>query len=604
MAENKRWTPGDNEADDSSADHGNGSDVAVVNLAVLDATLADASDDADELEATGEFPPLKIAELETLAPPGDVAAPTAPDAPGERATFWLSYLEGEIQRLQGKWEVVEGELKLRETRIEQLRAEATERDAAIAALRHEVEEHAATNESLDAALARAADQVSELIAVQSSRALELSQRTSELAEANALIEALRDQTAVDEASIAQLTHTIEEGRIAALETGQRLAEQIASGNELRATIQELESYIDGRQQSWSMLNAKVAEYQEGLATLERGIAQKDAELGARAKEEEALKAKIAELEHTGVELAGRQKERETAYKELQALFTEQIATTTQLRSELVSAAEDAVAKRAAIEADRDQLGARILEVEANLRDRDDRIASLETGISAAQQAMRDAEERAATHEIKFAEATAEAANLRRELEARAEVVVRLEFGLSARQQALDLLERNVQRLDQLGASLAGLDYKFSSVSAEIVAANLTAVNGNGSTNGNGNGNGSGSVRKLIAVDGSSEKSYALHDGEMTIGRSARSDIRIVSPFISRMHARISMHDSAATIEDLGSKNGVLVNDTRVAHQTALHDGDVIRLGGTLKLTFVDHDQPPQQPEPEAGTAAS
>ena len=101
--------------------------------------------------------------------------------------------------------------------------------------------------------------------------------------------------------------------------------------------------------------------------------------------------------------------------------------------------------------------------------------------------MRDAEERAATHEIKLAEATAEAENLRRELEARAEVVVRLEFGLSARQQALDLLERNVQRLDQLGASLAGLDNKFSSVSAEIVAANLTAVNRNGSTNGNGNG---------------------------------------------------------------------------------------------------------------------
>jgi pSer/pThr/pTyr-binding forkhead associated (FHA) protein len=55
---------------------------------------------------------------------------------------------------------------------------------------------------------------------------------------------------------------------------------------------------------------------------------------------------------------------------------------------------------------------------------------------------------------------------------------------------------------------------------------------------------------------------------------------------------------------LGSKNGVLVNDTRVAHQAALHDGDVISLGGTLKLTFVDHDEPPPQPEPEAVTAAS
>ena len=110
MAENERWTPGDNEADDSSADLGNGADVAAVNLAALGPTLADASGDADELEATGEFPPLSIAELETLAPPADVAAPTAAAAPGERATFWLSYWEGEIQRLQGKWEVVAGEL--------------------------------------------------------------------------------------------------------------------------------------------------------------------------------------------------------------------------------------------------------------------------------------------------------------------------------------------------------------------------------------------------------------------------------------------------------------------------------------------------------------
>ncbi len=107
-----------------------------------------------------------------------------------------------------------------------MRAEAAERDAAIAALRHEIEEHGATNESLQAELARATDRVSELIAGYGSRALELSQRTSELAEANAAIEALRDHIAVSEASIAQLTHTIEQSRVAALETERRLDEQI------------------------------------------------------------------------------------------------------------------------------------------------------------------------------------------------------------------------------------------------------------------------------------------------------------------------------------------------------------------------------------------
>jgi septal ring factor EnvC (AmiA/AmiB activator) len=590
-----------NEVDGPSADHRDGADVAAANR-----VLADASDCADELEETGEFLPLKISELESISPPAEAAVSPAPAEPGERATFWLSHLEREIQRLQGKWEVVAGELKVRETLIEQLRTEASERDAAIAAFTHEVEEQVATNESLEAELARANNQIADLIARNDSRALELSQRTNELAEANALIEDLQDQTAVYEASIAQLTHGIEQGRIAAQEKDRRLAEQIVSANDLRATIQDLESYIDGRTQVWFTLNAKVAEHQDELEKLERLVEQKDAELAAATKEQEPLKAKIADLEHTRAELAAHQKEREAAYKELQALFTEQIATTTQLRSELVNAAQDAESKRAAIEAERDQLGARIVEVTANLRARDDRIASLEAGISAAEQAMRDAGDRAARHEIKFAEGAAEAANLRRELEARAEVVVRLEFALSARQRALDLLERNVQRLDQLGASLAGLDDKFSSVGAEIVAANLRAANGNGNANGNGgsNGNGGASGRELIAIDGAIRRSYALHDGEMTIGRSRESDIRIASPLISRVHARICMHDSAAIIEDLGSKNGVLVNDTRVVHQTALHDGDVISLGGTLKLTFVDHDRPHPPDELGAATAAS
>ncbi len=336
----------------------------------------------------------------------------------------------------------------------------------------------------------------------------------------------------------------------------------------------------------------MAEYQDGLATLERRVAQKDAELAARAREQEALKAKIADLERTGVELAGRRKERETAYEELQARLTEQIALTTQLRSELASAAKDAEGKRAAIEADRNQLGARIFEMTASLRERDDQIAGLQTRISTAEQAMSDAEERAATQELKCAEATTQVENLQRELAARAEVVVRLEAALSARQQALDLLERNVQRLDQLGASLAGLDNKFSSVGAEIVAANPTAVNGhsNGSVNGNGATQPSG--RKLIAVDAATRTSYALHNGEMTIGRAAKNHIRIASPFISRVHARIRMRDSAAIIEDLGSKNGVLVNDARVVHQAALHNGDVISLGGTLELTYVDHGSAP------------
>ena len=57
--------------------------------------------------------------------------------------------------------------------------------------------------------------------------------------------------------------------------------------------------------------------------------------------------------------------------------------------------------------------------------------------------------------------------------------------------------------------------------------------------------------------------YPLTKTEMTIGRGKHSDIRIASHFISRIHATIKTQGAATVIEDAGSKNGILVNSSRV-----------------------------------------
>lgn len=72
--------------------------------------------------------------------------------------------------------------------------------------------------------------------------------------------------------------------------------------------------------------------------------------------------------------------------------------------------------------------------------------------------------------------------------------------------------------------------------------------------------------------------HALQAGENVIGRSATADIRIDAPQASRRHARIVVGPRGATIEDLGSKNGTLVNGRRIAGPQLLVEGDEVQLG--------------------------
>jgi pSer/pThr/pTyr-binding forkhead associated (FHA) protein len=54
--------------------------------------------------------------------------------------------------------------------------------------------------------------------------------------------------------------------------------------------------------------------------------------------------------------------------------------------------------------------------------------------------------------------------------------------------------------------------------------------------------------------------------------------------VSRYHARVQVAGGEAMIEDLGSKNGTLVNRQPIAAPQRLADGDEILIGGAV-LTF-------------------
>jgi DNA-binding winged helix-turn-helix (wHTH) protein len=71
---------------------------------------------------------------------------------------------------------------------------------------------------------------------------------------------------------------------------------------------------------------------------------------------------------------------------------------------------------------------------------------------------------------------------------------------------------------------------------------------------------------------------SIGDGEHVIGRDPAVAIHVDSSGVSRRHARILVSGGSAAIEDLDSKNGTRVNDSKVAGRVALHDGDRIQLG--------------------------
>ncbi len=85
---------------------------------------------------------------------------------------------------------------------------------------------------------------------------------------------------------------------------------------------------------------------------------------------------------------------------------------------------------------------------------------------------------------------------------------------------------------------------------------------------------------------------ALGQGVNLIGRAIDAEIRIESPKVSRRHARITVDGDAAVIEDLGSKNGTFVGDTRITGPAPLEHGDQLRLGqlaALLRVVIADHE---------------
>lgn len=81
------------------------------------------------------------------------------------------------------------------------------------------------------------------------------------------------------------------------------------------------------------------------------------------------------------------------------------------------------------------------------------------------------------------------------------------------------------------------------------------------------------------------KRYVLEHAETTIGRAPTVDIFVNDQSVSRSHAQCVQQGDEVVMVDLGSSNGIYINDKEVAGRQPLHDGDLIRLGNIVFKYF-------------------
>jgi predicted nucleic acid-binding Zn-ribbon protein len=205
---------------------------------------------------------------------------------------------------------------------------------------------------------------------------------------------------------------------------------------------------------------------------------------------------------------------------------------------------------------RQQVAAQLIE----LRDREQRLAALTTEVERLRHGL-------AASQTELQQSRHDVARLERAILDKDRALQARDMRIATLQSELDQRLVALQKLSSMDQSLQGLHSRMSEhlrTSESTDAAHSP---------------------ELICLTGDAPKRFALTKRSMTVGRSPRCDLQIVTDFVSREHARISVVENAAVIEDLGSRNGVFVNAVKVSRQR-LHQGDLITIGET-QFRFVE-----------------
>jgi len=566
-----------------------------LNLRDIDPQLAEQFNDAP-LDDTGELPIADYSDSDIST------SDSKPEIDENHANPSLQQMELEIQALQSKWHAIENDVRSRDEAIDILEAELLTQKTAAQELQANLDRSNAELSEANEACARLAAENAEQISaadnqqkrIQSAEAdlvdradtidelrekLENSKqqliKASEAAEeftaenlsreqkAEALSERLstaeaellrqtdntktlqleldesRSGLTALEASSEKLTAENQAQRLTATEHAQQISLLQTENVKLRTQIDDLTNYIAGRKSDWDALHAEAAQQREINIGLQQAITAKTGTLATQRQENSTLLEEIIRQQRESAQLQSR------LSKEEDTLAKERV-----LRHELRDRLAENTEYTDALEA----TNAELMEVSSAQGIMKNQLEEKNREIDRLNEALIKLE----------AEHTEAAVALKKQQE----VIQHMENEVRAKLEAITVIGRKAQRNISKPASIHQLDVSRSKTRAHRRAKRENTNN-----------------RFMVALDGQPNNEFLIEPGTITIGRSPGNDICLRHHFISRNHAKILTDTNGSVIEDLGSKNGILVNAEPVSRQR-LQDGDLVDIG-EMKFKFID-----------------
>jgi FHA domain len=91
--------------------------------------------------------------------------------------------------------------------------------------------------------------------------------------------------------------------------------------------------------------------------------------------------------------------------------------------------------------------------------------------------------------------------------------------------------------------------------------------------------------------------YLAHDlelpvGEFVVGRSTECQLSLDDPLVSRRHAVLRVRRDGVSVQDLGSRNGVVVNGAKISGERELAAGDRVSIGSQEMVLHAAADASP------------
>jgi sigma-B regulation protein RsbU (phosphoserine phosphatase) len=89
--------------------------------------------------------------------------------------------------------------------------------------------------------------------------------------------------------------------------------------------------------------------------------------------------------------------------------------------------------------------------------------------------------------------------------------------------------------------------------------------------------------------------YSLRGDTLVVGRAMDADLTLADPFLSRRHSRFFRTGADLFVEDLGSRNGTIVNGQTIQQATRVQPGDVVKISNSVIAILAP--APVKAPEP-------